>query len=187
MQFHADCPVVRTYSMIHECHSYQSISLEGKLCHFDEICITGCTPSCHVFNFLLKWRHNERDGFSGASVVCSAVCLGADADQRKHQSSASLTFVRGIHRWPVDSLYKGPITRKMFPFDDVIMCWSQWQKFAIEWIILISKLRNFFITHQIEARSLTYHGLHSNFLITNSGLVVSQSNLSVRYRGKVNY
>ena len=35
-----------------------------------------------------------------------------DADQRKHQSSASLAFVRGI-QWPV--------TRKMFPFDDVIM------------------------------------------------------------------
>ena len=43
------------------------------------------------------------------------------ADQRKHQSSASLSFVQGIHRWPVNSPYKGPVTRKMFPFDDVIM------------------------------------------------------------------
>ena len=34
---------------------------------------------------------------------------------------ASLDFVRGIHRWPVDSPYKGPATRKMFPFGDVIM------------------------------------------------------------------
>ena len=42
-------------------------------------------------------------------------------DQRKHQSSASLAFVRGIHRWPVNSRHKGPVTRKMFPFDDVIM------------------------------------------------------------------
>ena len=42
-------------------------------------------------------------------------------DQRKHQSSASLAFVRGIHRWPVNSPHKGPVTRKMFPFDDVIM------------------------------------------------------------------
>ena len=41
--------------------------------------------------------------------------------QRKHQSSASLAFVRGIHRWPVNSLHKGPVTWKMFPFDDVIM------------------------------------------------------------------
>ena len=42
--------------------------------------------------------------------------------QRKHQSSASLAFVRWIHRWPVNSPHKGPVTRKMFPFDDVIMC-----------------------------------------------------------------
>ena len=46
------------------------------------------------------------------------------ADQRKHQSSASLAFVRGIHRGPVNSQHKWPVTRKTFPFDDVIMiCW----------------------------------------------------------------
>ena len=40
---------------------------------------------------------------------------------RKHQRSASLAFVRGFHQWPVNSPYKGPVTQKMFPFDDVIM------------------------------------------------------------------
>ena len=54
------------------------------------------------------------------TVVYSAVYL--DADQRKLQSSASLAFAQGIHRWPVNSPCKGPVTRKMFPFDDVIMC-----------------------------------------------------------------
>ena len=44
-----------------------------------------------------------------------------DADQRNHQSSASLAFVRGIHRWPVNSPHKWPVTRKLFPLDDVIM------------------------------------------------------------------
>ena len=43
------------------------------------------------------------------------------ADQRKHQSSASLPFVRGLHQQPVNSPHKGPIRRKMFPIDDVIM------------------------------------------------------------------
>ena len=43
------------------------------------------------------------------------------ADQRKHRSSASLAFVRGNHRGPVNSTHKWPVTRKMFPFDDVIM------------------------------------------------------------------
>ena len=40
--------------------------------------------------------------------------------KRKHQSSASLAFVRGIHWWHVNSPHKRPATRKMFPFDDVI-------------------------------------------------------------------
>ena len=53
------------------------------------------------------------------TIVCSTVYSGAD--QRKHQSSASLAFVWGIHRRPVNSPHKWPITRKMFPFDDVIM------------------------------------------------------------------
>ena len=56
------------------------------------------------------------------TIVYSAVYSGAD--QRKHQSSASLAFVRGIHRRPVNSPRKGPVTRKMFPFDDVIMRWQ---------------------------------------------------------------
>ena len=58
------------------------------------------------------------------TIVYSTVY--SDADQRKHQSSASLAFVRGIHRWPVNSPRKWPVTWKMFPFDDVIMylgCW----------------------------------------------------------------
>ena len=53
------------------------------------------------------------------TIVYSAVYSGAD--QRKHQSSASLAFERGIHRGPVNSPHKGPVTRTMFPFDDVIM------------------------------------------------------------------
>ena len=38
------------------------------------------------------------------------------ADQRKHQSSASLAFVRGIHRRPVNAPHKWPVTRKCFYF-----------------------------------------------------------------------
>ena len=53
------------------------------------------------------------------AIVYSAVYSGAD--QRKHQSSASLAFVRGIHRGPVNFPHKWPVARKMFPFDDVIM------------------------------------------------------------------
>ena len=53
------------------------------------------------------------------AVVCWTIYSGAG--QRKHQSSASLAFVMGINRWPVNSPHKGLVTRKMSPFDDVIM------------------------------------------------------------------
>ena len=52
----------------------------------------------------------------GASQITSLTI-----DQRKHQSSALLAFVRGIHRRPVTSPRKGLVTRKMLLFDDVIM------------------------------------------------------------------
>ena len=45
----------------------------------------------------------------------------SSAHQRKYQRSASLAFVRGIHRWPVNSPHKWQITLKMFPFDYGIM------------------------------------------------------------------
>ena len=47
---------------------------------------------------------------AGVSVVCSGT------DKRKDQSPASLAIVRGIHRWPVDSPHKGPVTWKCFHF-----------------------------------------------------------------------
>ena len=53
------------------------------------------------------------------TIVYSTVY--SDADERKHQRSTSLAFVRGIHRRPVNSSHKWPKTRKMFPFDDVII------------------------------------------------------------------
>ena len=37
------------------------------------------------------------------SLTIVYLTVYSDADQRKHQSSASLTFVRGIHRGPVNA------------------------------------------------------------------------------------
>ena len=67
------------------------------------------------------------------AIVYSTVY--SDADQGKHQSSASLAFVRRIHRGPVNSPHKWPITRNMFPFDDVIM--DAYQLYAAEYQVLI--------------------------------------------------
>ena len=70
----------------------------------------------HYSNVIMSAMASQ---ITSASIVYSTVCSGAD--QRKHQGFASLAFVRGIHRWLVDSPRKGQVTWKMFPFDDVIM------------------------------------------------------------------
>ena len=59
--------------------------------------------------------------FQITSLTIVYLIVYSVADQRKHQSSASMAFVRGIHRVTSESPYKGPVTRKMFPFDVVIM------------------------------------------------------------------
>ena len=56
---------------------------------------------------------------TGFAIVYSNV--NSSADQGKHQSFASLAFEWRIHRSPVNSPHKWPVTQKMFPFDEVIM------------------------------------------------------------------
>ena len=81
----------------------------------------------HLLRFHLPYTYHYADVImiEMASQITSLAILYSivysDADQRKHQTSASLAFVRGIHRSPVNSPHKWPVTRKMFPFDDVIM------------------------------------------------------------------
>ena len=71
---------------------------------------------------LLVNSHNERDGVSDHQRLdCLLNRLFMRRHQRKYQSSASLACVWGIHRWTVNSLHKRLVSRKMFPFDEVIM------------------------------------------------------------------
>ena len=78
---------------------------------------------CCISHLLLAlpWRHNGHDSVSNHQRYDCLLNRLSDADQRKHQSPASLAFVREIHRGPVNFPHKWPVTRKMFPFDDVIM------------------------------------------------------------------
>ena len=57
-------------------------------------------PPCHYDDAIITMAFQ----ITSLRIVCSNVDLSAD------QSSASLAFVRVIHRWPVNSS-KGPITR----------------------------------------------------------------------------
>ena len=81
------------------------------------LCHTGSSRR-NIMLIPLQWRHNGCDGVSNhQSHHCLLNRLFRRADQRKHQGSAPLAFVQGM----VNSPHKGPVTRKMFPFDDVIM------------------------------------------------------------------
>ena len=74
----------------------------------------------HYSNVIMSGMASQ---ITGIWTVRLAVCSGAH--RRKYQSSASLAFARGIHRWPVDSPHKGPVTWNTFLFDDLIMNASQ--------------------------------------------------------------
>ena len=79
--------------------------------HWSRLCAYWVTIA-HYSDVIMSAMASQ---ITGVLIVCTTVCSGAD------QSSASLAFVRGIHRWPVNSSHKGSVTRKMFLFDDVIM------------------------------------------------------------------
>ena len=70
-------------------------------------------------------HYNEVIISTMASQITSLSTVYSTAYSRrssqKHQSFASLAFVWGIHRGPVNSPHGWPVTRKMSPFDDVIM------------------------------------------------------------------
>ena len=55
----------------------------------------------------LQWRPNECDSVSNHQPTIVYSTVYSSADQRKHQSSASLAFVRGIHWWPLNFSHKG--------------------------------------------------------------------------------
>ena len=79
------------------------------------------TPALHWCSNPLQWRHNEHHGVSNhRRFDCSFNHL-CRRRSKERQTSASLAFERGIHRWPVNSPHKGPVTLKMLPFDDFIV------------------------------------------------------------------
>ena len=87
---------------------------------FEELIRTCQVSLLHYCDVIMGAMSSQ---ITSLTVVYSTVY--SDVDQRKHQSSASLAFVRGIHRRPVNSPHKWPVTRKMFPFDNVIMIWTK--------------------------------------------------------------
>ena len=78
-------------------------------------------------------------------------------DDWKHLSSASLAFVWGIHRRPMNSPNKWPVTRKIFPFDDVIM---------IQMFVVYCGLLWFRLVHTISIAWLLHWHMHGYIIKT---------------------
>ena len=110
-----------------------------------KVLFSQCTRTLATFS----WCYNGRDEVSNHQPHdCSTV--HSAADQRKHQSSPSLAFVRAIHPWAVNSPHKWPVTQKMFPFDDVIMK----QKVPIPGL-LVKGLDNLFARTRVQCDTQT--------------------------------
>ena len=108
-----------------KCAYYCHCSVANTIVRFSKLRtryknIRWCPTSIRVL-----WHYNDvimgaiASQITSITIVCSTVYSGAD--KKKHQRSASLVFVRGNHRGPVNSPHKKLVTRKMLPFDDVIM------------------------------------------------------------------
>ena len=100
------------------CHL--SVKKWWKMQIFFSVSKIGFSTRRVTYIITLQCCHNERDGISNHQPH-DCLLNRSGADQRKYQSSLSLAFVRGIHRWPVNSPHKGPVMQKMFPFDDLFM------------------------------------------------------------------
>ena len=76
-------------------------------------------PDC----LLNRWfrRRSKRTSKLRVTGLCAGNSPGVGEFPAQLASNASKAFVRGLHRWPVNSPPEWPVTRKMFPFDDVIM------------------------------------------------------------------
>ena len=112
-------------------------------------------------NIPLHWRHNDHDGVSNHQPHH---CLLNRLFRRRSRKTPKLRVTGlcvGNSPGPVNSPHKGPVTRKMFPFDDVIMLssfsilryrrwsesyltektWSDWNKISVFWLSLKFILR----------------------------------------------
>ena len=106
----------------HHCSGHYIGNLSYLLNHWNSF--KHRTPPDNTTNTQFPYYTDVIMGAIASQIISLTVVYStvySDADQRKDQSSTSLAFVRGIHRGPVDSPHKWPVTRKMFPFDDVIM------------------------------------------------------------------
>ena len=90
-----------------------------------KLCCDLCHPHVSILG-TLRWRHN---GWDSVPYHQPHHCLLNRLFRHRSKKTLNLrvtAFVKGNHRGPVNFPHKWPVTRKMFPFDDVIIIWRWW-------------------------------------------------------------
>ena len=131
----------------------------------------GSKPALYICS-PLQWRHNGHDGVSNhrrLDCLLNRLFRRRSKKTSKLRVSILLSFasVRGIHRWPVNSLHKGPVTRKMFPFVDVLMSTPCKQVIAVPRdccslipVLMVFKKNDSYITVSLHERQGTANHRH---------------------------
>ena len=134
-----------------EALTYQTVSINASLV---------CKKLCVHYSDVIMGEMGHP--IASRTIVYSTVYSGAD--QRKHQSSVSLAFVRGIYQRPVKSPQKCPVTRKMCLFSITI------NKCVISFVLICKKLCVQMLRHKIPWYTYT-----DRFNVVNN-LILSLSN-----------
>ena len=159
-------PLANNISLITCCRSCDSLQ------HYDDVTMSAMASQ-----------------MTSITIVYSIVY--SDADQRKHQSPASLVFVLGIQRGRVNSPHKWPVTRKMSPFDDVIMavpldwvqfCLSKWPPLDHGFRVIKGTRLNCLFTMKIAVNTNHKKFFSSSFFFHEEGF---QLPLSCQCRGTI--
>ena len=142
----------------------------------------GNKEPCHYGDVIMGAIASQ---ITSLTIVYSTVY--SDADERKHHSSASLAFVWGIHRGPVE----WPVTRKMLPFDDVTSC-HKFLSLGMDFTVFLAththdlKLYGLMLFHTSIRLSIHYiQGCHLGIDVVYNNppwTVTSRLNMQVLYR-----
>ena len=148
----------------------------------------------------LQWRHNDHDGVSNYQPHG---CLLNRSFRRKSKKTSKLRVTglcAGNSPGPVNSPHKGPVTRNMFPFDDVILyIWdlrafvghfgvSSFRYFQYPYlpIILISHLLKNIIIHPMVDVNCLFSGFVSHTTVSHIYTVEIYRTGGYRYSKNIN-
>ena len=117
--FPFDDVIMKCYSspQMHIVHYHEGVA--DPVNTEDGLAVLGVLFEVSIRPYTLQWRHNEHNGVLNHRFFDYLLNRLFRHRSKKTSKPASLAFVRG--NWPMKSPHKGPVTPKMFSFDDVIM------------------------------------------------------------------